>query len=46
MQQALQSLEEITGMPEEADRGILVSAGGRHLKRALRGFAEAHQGAS
>ena len=44
LQQALQSLQEVTGS-EEAERGILASAGGRHLKRALRAFAEACQGA-
>ena len=47
LNQALQSLQDVTGTrdQEDAGRGVLASAGGRHLKRALRGFAEAHPGA-
>lgn len=43
LQQALQSLQDSTGKPEDAGRGILTSTGGRHLKRILRAFAEEHQ---
>ena len=44
MQQALDSLQEASSSPMEAGRGVVASAGGRQMKRALRSFADAHQG--
>ena len=46
MQQALDSLQEASGGPVEAGRGVVTSAGGRQVKKALRNFADAHQGSS
>ena len=46
MQQALDSLQEASGSTMEAGRGVVASAGGRQMKKALRNFADAHQGSS
>lgn len=46
LQQALHSLQDVTGVLVDAGRGIVASAGGRQIKRVMRNFAEAHQGSS